>query len=431
MLAVRGIDAQSPADCTVDSECGSNSTCRLLQCTCSSSSFSISGSNTDCRDLTDPDPRCSKYDENCVYCGRLYEGPCQRCSVLIHSQDSTCTDTCEDGDIEITLLPMIGRSARICITLTSFPLWGIIVIIAVAAAVLIILFVGLVGLLCYLQRPSRGQFDIEMTTTETPGGTMRTKRSNSFSFSFQSKKQDADASLIHENHLYIDDNDDFGGDDEVMFKSKLVQLRKEADVFLKMLNDMRRRARELPPDSPVAEQYKNVMRDVTRVLYLLNKKPSKVQMPVDGIQLVKWSENILKRYTASQDKEKSMEKDAVPSYMEGSSQQTGVFMEKLEYLRDYAETFLRMLNEMRRRLKELRPDTPTAQNYRVISKDVTRLLDMLNKRPSSVEMPFDGMELVNKSERLLKNYLESQGIVVEYKKAERLSAFGAQDETDF
>ena len=39
-------------------------------------------------------------------------------------------------------------------------------------------------------------------------------------------------------------------------------------------------------------------------------------------------------------------------------------MEKLAHLRDHAEVFLRMLNEMRRRLKELRPDTPTAQNYR-------------------------------------------------------------------
>ena len=37
---------------------------------------------------------------------------------------------------------------------------------------------------------------------------------------------------------------------------KLVHLRKEAEVFLKMLNDMRRRSKELPPDSPVAEQYK-------------------------------------------------------------------------------------------------------------------------------------------------------------------------------
>lgn len=39
-------------------------------------------------------------------------------------------------------------------------------------------------------------------------------------------------------------------------------------------------------------------------------------------------------------------------------------MEMLNSLRDYSETFLRMLNEMRRRLKELRPENPTAQNYR-------------------------------------------------------------------
>lgn len=42
------------------------------------------------------------------------------------------------------------------------------------------------------------------------------------------------------------------------------------------------------------------MQDVTRLLYLLNKKPSKVKMPVDGVQLMRWSENILKRYLASQ-----------------------------------------------------------------------------------------------------------------------------------
>ena len=48
----------------------------------------------------------------------------------------------------------------------------------------------------------------------------------------------------------------------------------------------------------------------------------------------------------------------------GSRRDSTVFMEKLNYLRDNAEVFLRMLNEMRRRLKELRPDTPTAQNYR-------------------------------------------------------------------
>ena len=44
----------------------------------------------------------------------------------------------------------------------------------------------------------------------------------------------------------------------------------------------------------------NVMQDVTRLLYLLNKRSSAVQMPPDGIQLLSWSEQILLRYQASQ-----------------------------------------------------------------------------------------------------------------------------------
>ena len=42
------------------------------------------------------------------------------------------------------------------------------------------------------------------------------------------------------------------------------------------------------------------MQDVTRLLYLLNKKPQNVQMPPDGMQLLNWSEEILKRYLQSQ-----------------------------------------------------------------------------------------------------------------------------------
>lgn len=75
------------------------------------------------------------------------------------------------------------------------------------------------------------------------------------------------------------------------------------------------------------------------------------------------------------------------------------------------------------------------------------MLDLLNKKPSSVEMPVDGLELVKKSESLLKNYLESQvcdpgmhfysmwimdvfvqGMVVD---TNRLSTFGEQDVTHF
>lgn len=42
------------------------------------------------------------------------------------------------------------------------------------------------------------------------------------------------------------------------------------------------------------------MQDLTRLLYLLNKKPSKVQVPPDGAQLLDWSEGILERYLQTQ-----------------------------------------------------------------------------------------------------------------------------------
>lgn len=53
-----------------------------------------------------------------------------------------------------------------------------------------------------------------------------------------------------------DSEDETDGDDETVFKHKLERLRKEAEVFLNLLNDMRRRHKELPPGSPAAEKYK-------------------------------------------------------------------------------------------------------------------------------------------------------------------------------
>ena len=42
------------------------------------------------------------------------------------------------------------------------------------------------------------------------------------------------------------------------------------------------------------------MRDATRLLYLLNTKATRLRIPPDGMELMKWSEKILKRYLASQ-----------------------------------------------------------------------------------------------------------------------------------
>ncbi len=42
------------------------------------------------------------------------------------------------------------------------------------------------------------------------------------------------------------------------------------------------------------------MSDITRLLFLLNKKPENVEMPPDGMQLLEWSEQTLHHYLESQ-----------------------------------------------------------------------------------------------------------------------------------
>ena len=93
------------------------------------------------------------------------------------------------------------------------------------------------------------------------------------------------------------------------FNEKLNLLRERASTFLQMLNDMRRRLKELPADHENVAQYKAVMRDVTRLLYLLNKRPENVEVPPDGVKLLAWAERILQRYVAAQEEAKRLAKE--------------------------------------------------------------------------------------------------------------------------
>jgi hypothetical protein len=102
--------------------------------------------------------------------------------------------------------------------------------------------------------------------------------------------------------------------DKDEFFGRLELLRSQSEVFLKMLNDMRRRLKEIPQNSQAVQQYKyipcshpsllsytrTVMRDLTRLLYMLNKNPQTVRIPPDGLQLLMWSEEILNRYLLAQ-----------------------------------------------------------------------------------------------------------------------------------
>ena len=59
--------------------------------------------------------------------------------------------------------------------------------------------------------------------------------------------------------VLTDDGDSAESDEESKFMQKLEYLRTQAEVFLKMLNDMRRRLKELSPESPAAQQYRCVI----------------------------------------------------------------------------------------------------------------------------------------------------------------------------
>ena len=56
-----------------------------------------------------------------------------------------------------------------------------------------------------------------------------------------------------------EDTEDSSVNDEVAFHQKLDYLRGHATVFLKMLNDMRRRLKELPTNAAAAVQYRYVL----------------------------------------------------------------------------------------------------------------------------------------------------------------------------
>ncbi|XP_020708502.1 uncharacterized protein LOC105686900 isoform X2 [Athalia rosae] len=87
------------------------------------------------------------------------------------------------------------------------------------------------------------------------------------------------------------------------FLKHLATLRGEANTFLSMLNDTRRQVRELyyagnNGDAAVGVQaYRPVLRDLARILVLINRRDDEIPVPPDDWQrLLAWAERLLRRY---------------------------------------------------------------------------------------------------------------------------------------
>ncbi|KAG8264103.1 hypothetical protein J6590_017118 [Homalodisca vitripennis] len=84
------------------------------------------------------------------------------------------------------------------------------------------------------------------------------------------------------------------------FLKHLSSLRSDAPVFLAMLNETRRQVRELRrpnrQDSTI-QAYKPVLKDLSRILILLNRREERLgPPPPDWETLLAWGERVLRRY---------------------------------------------------------------------------------------------------------------------------------------
>lgn len=82
------------------------------------------------------------------------------------------------------------------------------------------------------------------------------------------------------------------------FLKQLEILRPNAETFLEMLNDTRRQMRELHQegDNAAASVYKPVIRDLAKVLILLNRPVEVLAVPDDWEHLYNWAEQVVRRY---------------------------------------------------------------------------------------------------------------------------------------
>lgn len=88
------------------------------------------------------------------------------------------------------------------------------------------------------------------------------------------------------------------------FIKQLEILRPQASMFLSMLNDTRRQIRELHinGDNAAITAYRPVVRDLAKILLLLNRNVDRIQViPDDWDHLFSWGEKVLKRYKRMSD----------------------------------------------------------------------------------------------------------------------------------
>lgn len=193
---------------------------------------------------------CPSYRGSCLLCNQ--ETVCLKCVHYITADDRLCVTECPRGYLEKWSNGPAEPFGRVCVPNVTDPMLATIVVLTViACACLMLLILGVI----MIKRKQRQKFVRSALIDET-----------------------------------IERDD---------FLKQLDTLRPNAEYFLAMLNDTRRQIRKLflAGDHAGANSYRTIVRDLAKVLILLNRPVELITKPPhDWPRVYSWALRIIDRY---------------------------------------------------------------------------------------------------------------------------------------
>ncbi|XP_050422192.1 uncharacterized protein LOC126834367 isoform X2 [Adelges cooleyi] len=218
--------------------------------------------------------RCNGTDSDCLKCD--VDGFCKKCRKFLIVTTGQCVDTCPSG-YEYTWSTNDHQMGRVC-SLTDKAVFGNLKLSGQTIAIAVGIIIG---------------FVICSTILLVVGMTIKFKKCAHFRS--KTRMSPSLGPLTNGSHRSQESDDC----DRLEFFKQLDNLRPEAPVFLSMLNETRKQVRELQGPSrqhSAIQAYRPVLKDLSRILILLNKEDCYINPPADWETLLAWGDRVLRRY---------------------------------------------------------------------------------------------------------------------------------------
>ncbi|XP_019642665.1 PREDICTED: uncharacterized protein LOC109483954 [Branchiostoma belcheri] len=285
-------DVTTEVMCESSADCGWNSACANGTCSCHGGFSSSDG--TFCTD-----DLCG--GGHCITCYDAVR--CRRCVQVVLSASGRCVTTCRSQ--ESLHLAGDGYLGRVCADpeFESLPV-GYIAVIGVLGGLILVAALVVMACCIYTKR-TKGRLNflrawqstnVEMTNMNGNGS----RAAASIQYGFNNPAFLDDSSLS----VALPDPTQALTPRQVQqhkaeFFRLATQLRPHVQAFLTMLGDARRRLRNIGEEHKDAHVYRIIIRDLSRVVLVLNRaEGSSVEIPRDGVALMRWARHALAAYRA-------------------------------------------------------------------------------------------------------------------------------------